>query len=398
MQQQGLLFTETQRKIIRDSARVTSTVSFVSCALILFNAVYLAKSTTKAKAAQLIYFLALTDLGYTIACLCFDTDRLEIEFDSDSENDFGSRGGRRMIERQCKAQGFFVQLFSTQTAMWSFAMSHFTYSLVCEKRTIRDMKSTRFYCVLISVTSFAMAFVPLLNDSYGDARIGKCHIKNDGTEDAVIARFLVFYAPIWLIMIMNFYVWVKIFKTLKTLRKFLHNEQSNGANNNNTNNVIIIDDELEEDWAKVDILGNDEDENNNNNNDISTGAKNAVKKAETLCYALSAYPIIQIVTNVPGSLMRIENLFDYESPDVNVYLATTHVVLKNLQGFFHLVVFVFVHPNKTEVKETLSRSIDSIRRCFCIKSNRRRFGGGAVRLNDDDDQEISMVPFEIERS
>ena len=157
------------------------------------------------------------------------------------------------------------------------------------------------------------------------------------------------------------------------------------------------DDNEDGDWAKVDVM---EEEERDESSTSRAASKRAVKKAESLVYALAAYPIIQIITNIPGTFMRLENLFQYEKPDVNEYLAITHVILKNLQGFFHALVFIFVHPNRTEVAETLGACFY----CFVGNSRRRasRWGGG-IELAEEEGERLNMpnrelMPLEFERS
>ena len=288
--------------------------------------------------------------------------------------------------------------------MWSISMSHFTYSLVVKKQSGRETRDVTFYALVIFLASVALSVLPFFRNLYGDARIGKCHIKNDGTQLAVTARFMLYYLPIWVIMAANTYIWVKIFKTLRTLRTFLMESRMNA-------NVVVGEDqdsmneEKEDgDWAKVDVLEEEEEEERGESSASRAATKRAVKKAESLVYALAAYPIIQIVTNIPGTFMRLENLFDYESPDVNAYLAITHVILKNLQGFFHALVFAFVHPNKTEVSETLGK-------CFyCFVGNGRkravdssRWGGGIELAEEEGDgfnsrSNRELMPLDFERS
>ncbi len=379
----GLIFTKASREALRDSSAATASVSMIGCLFILINALFLAPSTRRSRAARLVYALALADLGYCLAVVSFDTTTLE------SMENTTSIG--------CRAQGFFIQLFSMQTAMWSASMSHFTYSLVVKKKSGKETRDVKFYGAVILSASFALSVLPFFRKNlYGDARIGKCHIKNDGSQLAVTARFLLFYLPIWVIMSMNTYMWVMIFKTLKTLRTFLMESNMNA-------NVVVEEEETEEedgDWAKVDVLEEEREEITS-----KAATKRAVKKAEKLVYALAAYPIIQIVTNIPGTFMRLENLFEYEKPDVAPFLAITHVVLKNLQGFFHALVFMFVHPNKAELVETLGRCFY----CFVGNSRRRRNDtnsrwGSGIELAEEqggerlDTSSRELMPFEFERS
>ena len=380
----GLIFTKASREALRDSSAATASVSMIGCLFILINALFLAPSTRRSRAARLVYALALADLGYCLAVVSFDTTTLE------SMENTTSIG--------CRAQGFFIQLFSMQTAMWSASMSHFTYSLVVKKKSGKETRDVTFYGAVILSASFALSVLPFFRKNlYGDARIGKCHIKNDGSQLAVTARFLLFYLPIWVIMSTNTYMWVMIFKTLKTLRTFLMESNMNA-------NVVVEEEETEEeedgDWAKVDVLEEEREEITS-----QAATKRAVKKAEKLVYALAAYPIIQIVTNIPGTFMRLENLFEYEKPDVAPFLAITHVVLKNLQGFFHALVFMFVHPNKAELVETLGRCFY----CFVGNSRRRRNDtnsrwGSGIELAEEqggerlDTSSRELMPFEFERS
>ena len=379
----GLIFTKASREALRDSSAATASVSMIGCLFILINALFLAPSTRRSRAARLVYALALADLGYCLAVVSFDTTTLE------SMENTTSIG--------CRAQGFFIQLFSMQTAMWSASMSHFTYSLVVKKKSGKETRDVKFYGAVILSASFALSVLPFFRKNlYGDARIGKCHIKNDGSQLAVTARFLLFYLPIWVIMSTNTYMWVMIFKTLKTLRTFLMESNMNA-------NVVVEEEETEEedgDWAKVDVLEEEREEITS-----QAATKRAVKKAEKLVYALAAYPIIQIVTNIPGTFMRLENLFEYEKPDVAPFLAITHVVLKNLQGFFHALVFMFVHPNKAELVETLGRCFY----CFVGNSRRRRNDtnsrwGSGIELAEEqggerlDTSSRELMPFEFERS
>ena len=383
----GLIFSKKSREALHEANVSTASLSLIGCVFILLNVLVLAPSTRQSRAARLIYMLAVADFGYCVSVLSFDTTKLE-ELMSSSGSKYSTPLG-------CRAQGFFIQLFSMQTAMWSISMSHFTYSLVVKKQSGRETRDVKYYFVVIFLSSVALSVLPLFRNLYGDARIGKCHIKNDGTQLAVTARFMLFYLPIWVIMAANTYIWVKIFKTLRTLRTFLMESRMNA-------NVVVEeveeDDDYNEDgdWAKVDVM---EEEERDESSTSRAASKRAVKKAESLVYALAAYPIIQIITNIPGTFMRLENLFQYGKPDVNVYLAITHVILKNLQGFFHALVFIFVHPNKTEVAETLGACFY----CFVGNSRRRaRRWGGGIELAEEEGEGLNtnreLMPLEFERS
>lgn len=383
----GLIFSKKSREALHEANVSTASLSLIGCLFILLNVLVLAPSTRRSRAARLIYMLAVADFGYCVSVLSFDTTKLE-ELMSSSGSKYSTPLG-------CRAQGFFIQLFSMQTAMWSISMSHFTYSLVVKKQSGRETRDVKYYFVVIFLSSVALSVLPLFRNLYGDARIGKCHIKNDGTQLAVTARFMLFYLPIWGMMAANTYIWVKIFKTLRTLRTFLMESRMNA-------NVVVEeveeDDDYNEDgdWAKVDVM---EEEERDESSTSRAASKRAVKKAESLVYALAAYPIIQIITNIPGTFMRLENLFQYEKPDVNVYLAITHVILKNLQGFFHALVFIFVHPNKTEVAETLGACFY----CFVGNSRRRaRRWGGGIELAEEEGEGLNtnreLMPLEFERS
>ena len=384
----GLIFSKKSREALHEANVSTASLSLIGCVFILLNVLVLAPSTRQSRAARLIYMLAVADFGYCVSVLSFDTTKLEELMSSSSSNTTTPLG--------CRAQGFFIQLFSMQTAMWSISMSHFTYSLVVKKQSGRETRDVKYYFVVIFLSSVALSVLPLFRNLYGDARIGKCHIKNDGTQLAVTARFMLFYLPIWVIMAANTYIWVKIFKTLRTLRTFLMESRMNA-------NVVVEeveedddDDNEDGDWAKVDVM---EEEERDESSTSRAASKRAVKKAESLVYALAAYPIIQIITNIPGTFMRLENLFQYGKPDVNVYLAITHVILKNLQGFFHALVFIFVHPNKTEVAETLGACFY----CFVGNSRRRaRRWGGGIELAEEEGEGLNtnreLMPLEFERS
>ena len=382
----GLIFSKKSREALHEANVSTASLSLIGCVFILLNVLVLAPSTRQSRAARLIYMLAVADFGYCVSVLSFDTTKLE--------ELMMSSGSKYSTPLGCRAQGFFIQLFSMQTAMWSISMSHFTYSLVVKKQSGRETRDVKYYFVVIFLSSVALSVLPLFRNLYGDARIGKCHIKNDGTQLAVTARFMLFYLPIWVIMAANTYIWVKIFKTLRTLRTFLMESRMNA-------NVVVEeveedDDNEDGDWAKVDVM---EEEERDESSTSRAASKRAVKKAESLVYALAAYPIIQIITNIPGTFMRLENLFQYGKPDVNVYLAITHVILKNLQGFFHALVFIFVHPNKTEVAETLGACFY----CFVGNSRRRaRRWGGGIELAEEEGEGLNtnreLMPLEFERS
>ena len=124
------------------------------------------------------------------------------------------------------------------------------------------------------------------------------------------------------------------------------------------------DDNEDGDWAKVDVM---EEEERDESSTSRATSKRAVKKAESLVYALAAIRLFKSL-RISRNVHAFRELVPIRETR-RMYLAITHVILKNLQGFFHVVVFIFVHPTK--------RKSETLGTCFyCFVGNSRRLVDG----------------------
>eukprot|EP01130_Rhizamoeba_saxonica_P009668 TRINITY_DN3941_c0_g1_i2.p1 TRINITY_DN3941_c0_g1~~TRINITY_DN3941_c0_g1_i2.p1 ORF type:complete len:243 (-),score=32.25 TRINITY_DN3941_c0_g1_i2:590-1318(-) len=117
----------------------------------------------------------------------------------------------------CIAQGLFLQYFQIATFCWITIIAFDLWMIVVRKRT-RTSFLEKFYHIGAWVTALLFALFPLVTSSYGLSGIW-CWIVNTDTASSVW-RFLVFYIPLYLMILVVIVLYVMIiYNVIKYFKK-----------------------------------------------------------------------------------------------------------------------------------------------------------------------------------
>lgn len=280
---------------------VTASFSLLGASFVLACAL-VASDFARGRTFVFVQRLCLADFGFALAVL------------------FGDQGRGRDVEDPsalCVAQGVAIQVFGVAEALWAAAVSlevrdALHQRSVASAREIRRRASA--YDVQIWGLAALLGIVPIPAETYGDSGLGRCHIrrKHDAADGVAKAmRFTVYYLPIWICVLYNLYCWHDIARAIR------------GA------------------AALNSTLG------------AESRARAATTRLMTYAKRLALYPAIQVVSNVPGTVLRLIDLFTRaRSP---LWLSVAHVIAKTSQGFLHGCVFVYAHPARRELVVSFAR-------------------------------------------
>jgi hypothetical protein len=191
------------------------------------------------------------------------------------------------------------------------------------RATRSDAKSFAAYDAYAWTACAALAIVPLATRTYGDSRLGRCHVVHGDEGEsaragtAKVVRFATYYAPVWTAFAYNAYCWWAIRRGLSHVR------------------------------ALEATLGND------------ASARRATARLRTFVQRLSLYPITQVATNVPGTVLRLSTLLGRSKPGLG--LVCLHIAFKTSQGLLHAIVFFVSHPARREMVIELARNFGCAR-------------------------------------
>ena len=282
---------------------VTASFSLVGASFVLACAL-VASDFARGRTFVFVQRLCVADFGFALAVL------------------FGDQGrGRdaRDPSALCVAQGAAIQVFGVAEALWAAAVSREVRDALHQRSVASATEIRRranLYDVQIWALAVVLAIAPLPAETYGDSGLGRCHIRRtydaaDGVAKAM--RFTVYYLPIWICVLYNLYCWHGIARAIR------------GAT------------------ALDRTLG------------AESRARGATKRLTTYAKRLALYPAIQVVSNVPGTVLRFVDLFTHARAPL--WLSVAHVISKTSQGFLHGCVFVVAHPARRELVVSFARSL-----------------------------------------
>jgi len=288
-------WTPRERATVRALNRACSTLSIAGASLILLCGA-LAPETTRGKTHAFVKRLALSDLMFSFACALGDRGA-----DGDAPT------------RACVAQGILIQTFGVAGALWAALVSR---ALMESLRAGRATGSARALDARAWTACALSAVAPLATHTYGDSMLGRCHVRRDGGVAAIV-RFAAYYAPIWAAFCYNARCWRAIRRGMASVAAL---EATPG---------------------------------------VDATARRAAARLRTFVRRLAWYPIAQVVTNVPGTALRVSTLAGRAKPAL--WLACAHVACKTSQGALHAIVFAASHPARRKMVIELATRLGAAR-------------------------------------
>lgn len=193
----------------------------------------------------------------------------------------------------CIGQSICTQFFSTVSYCWVLAIAITLYQVLvldetgeddAEDQKRKERKMFVKYCLYISGFATFTCILPFIGGTYGKAGAW-CWI-DDSTLGSVW-RYLVFYVPVWLSMLVLIFMYYRIVKKI--------NADLDGAD---------------------DI--------------VSRGLTSVVRR-------LMAYPLIFFCSYIPATILRIQNSISPDTPIVWLYAVAVFAL--NVTGFFNAFAY-----------------------------------------------------------
>ncbi|KAL6860804.1 G-protein coupled receptor protein [Trichoderma novae-zelandiae] len=193
--------TEEQIKVLTIIERTNSSISMVACTFTILTfcfSKYFSKSINR-----LVFYASFGNLLSDIAII------MSRDF-IDNPNSAG-----------CQIQAFMIQVFLSSDVLWTLAMAinvYLTFYHKYEARDVRKLEPVYLICCygIPLIPGFALLFAKDHNGVriYGPA-IAYCWISSDWA----LLRILVFYAPIWVAILVIFGIYIRAGRTIYKVRK-----------------------------------------------------------------------------------------------------------------------------------------------------------------------------------
>ena len=298
-----------ERLALVTASRVSASLSIIGAAFVLFAGAF-ASRFARGRTFIFVRRIACADFGFALAAI------------------FGDLGVSRPLDRPsaaCVTQGFFIQTFGVAGAMWSAVVAKelrdagrgaLASSNALARRAAR-------YDFIVWGACVVLACAPLFANAYGDSRLGRCHVKHgDGTETSAPRRYayvrvFAYYVPTWACAVANLLCWREVVTAMTSVRRLIKRMDAN-----------------------------------------SDGAR-AARRMMTFTARLAAYPVAQVATNVPGTVLRAMTALGRQKPSIG--LACAHVVAKTSQGLIHACIFIVAHPKRKELVVAVAQNAGAAR-------------------------------------
>ena len=246
---------------------------------------------------------------FALACVMGDRGRDSASLDSPSA--------------ACVIQGVGIQFFGVASALFTTCISHACASSMKHGRAIGAKKDTiGRYDAFVFFASAACLAAPLVTQTFGDSRLGRCHIMHGDADEtskaraATVARLVGYYLPIWACVVYNVWTWSAVWRVAVRVK--------------------ALDSTL---WSAATSSSTDVD-------DAARRSRVATARLVTFVRRLALYPVWQVLSNVPGTALRVVTL---SGASVPLALAASHVVAKTSQGVAHAMIFFYAHPARDEL-------------------------------------------------
>ncbi|OSZ99904.1 hypothetical protein A9Z42_0007810 [Trichoderma parareesei] len=200
--------TEGQAKVLTTIERTNAIISMVACAFTILtfcSSKYFSKSINR-----LVFYASFGNLLSDIAII----------MSRDFIDNPDSAG--------CQIQAFIIQVFLSSDVLWTLAMAinvHLTLYYKYEARDVRKLEPIYLVCCygIPLIPGFALLFAQGHHGVriFGPA-IAYCWISSDWA----LLRILVFYAPIWVVILAIFGIYIRAGRTIYKVRKQVYFFQS----------------------------------------------------------------------------------------------------------------------------------------------------------------------------
>lgn len=183
-----------QRLIVYYSNIVSAVLSLFGGGFII--CVYLSNKSLHTYPFKLICILSLFD------CLCSIGFLLPTHSSEDSD-------------AICILQAVILNAFTLCSVIWSFVIAFSIYMITVRSKLYIEKYCTR-YVFIVLLICVINTLIPYLSKSYGTVA-GWCWIKqNTAWDTEFYERYLLFFIPLWLIIISNISIYLLVRKRLKT--------------------------------------------------------------------------------------------------------------------------------------------------------------------------------------
>ena len=209
----------------------------------------------------------------------------------------------------CKLQAIIINFFTLGSILWSAVIAISLY-MIALKSKLYVQKYLQLYLIIIVILCIADTIVPYLLDSYGKVE-GWCWItQRTAANRDIFQRYLLFFVPLWLVVICNVSLYLVIASRLRKSRETSENI----------------------------------------NNRISLSKK------------LKYYPLILIVCYLPYTVKGALELFDHIlSEDMVYYFTIIAGISRGINGILNAVVYGLTKKVRNKLsdlcfKEQIERS------------------------------------------
>lgn len=279
-----MILSESERETVYYSLITPCTLSILGCLFILL--MFSLCSSLRALPFKLISLLSLFDLINAVAFLIPTYDLEKSRFN-------------------CKIQAILLNFSSLAGLLWSTFMAMFLYMAIKYSRTFEEKTVIKVAAgiLLACLIDTLIPFFVHEDDAYGEIK-GWCWIK----DQHLILRYCLFFVPMGIMIIINFYFYVKIRIVLNSF-----------AQVGNTSN----------------------------------------KKLKRIKNKLLFYPVIIIICYLPYSikaLMEETNSIDMYSDYVFTIVVA---ILRCLHGFFNFLIYGLTDAVREKLKNFLNTKKDN---------------------------------------
>lgn len=117
-------------------------------------------------------------------------------------------------ESLCLAQALTVHFFTSASVFWTGFIAISLYFIIVKSRLYIEIY-TKYAVIGVLLLCFISSAVPFLTKSYGK-NLSWCWIKqNSDIDSKFFERYFLFFIPLWLLVIINALLYIKISKRLK---------------------------------------------------------------------------------------------------------------------------------------------------------------------------------------
>ncbi|CAG9320960.1 GCR1_1 [Blepharisma stoltei] len=186
--------SDHEQEVIYNVILVSSILSLIGSLFVCF--VYLAFKSLRVFAFRLVFYLASVDVFISISFM--------IPYDKGNSV-------------RCRIQGAAITYFTLSEVLWTSVIAHTLYSSAIKNASFENYHLK--YCLFSFGIPLIATIIPWIGDFYGPSN-GWCWIVHDKGNEGyhtylICLKLALFYIPLWLVIIYNFAVYMKIIRKLQ---------------------------------------------------------------------------------------------------------------------------------------------------------------------------------------